>query len=204
MEKNMVTSKLKKSEIKPANLASTLDELFGGSRTEFTLKSGTVVTFKPAKLRQLGAITTFLQVILERVPADKLTALLQSIANEQQKAIDAGKSHNDLQMEAVSMVTKAMGHNSLILGVLSHTIDLLPALIGSFTTLSDDEVEEIDLDDMVVVIMGILAVNYSFFTHSLPPIVQSALRGWQAKKNQSETNLGALSANVARIVEKKK
>jgi hypothetical protein len=186
------------------NLASVVDEIFGDSRTDFTLKSGKLVTFQPAKLRQLGSIVEFLRLLLDRISPDALTSLLQAIANEQEKALEQGKSHNDVRMEAVNLITKALGHNSLILGVLASTIEYLPPLISSFCDMTTEEVDNIDLDDMTVVVMGILSVNYSFFTQSLPPIVRSAFQGWQAKNKQSGISMDALQESVARITRKRK
>lgn len=197
MEQFTEIAEVKSSDV---SMESVVDELFGGTATSFTLRNGTVVTFKQAKFKQIAVITRLFQQLLDRIPKDKFATMLGLIVNEQAKAMADGKSQTDISLNATGMIEAALGQNSLLLTVFTNVLDLLPEAVPQFCDLKKEQFEDLDLDEAVLVATGIVAVNYSFFTQTLPPLLKSVLGGWQKKSGTtvSTERSTSLTSTVSR------
>ncbi len=165
------------------NLATVVDELFANHRTEFPISNGVMVKIKPAKVKQIAIVMRLFNDLLSNIPKEKFEAFLDEVAVEQRRLIGEGKSAYDLDAGSALLLNKALGEHSLILGALASVADSLPSFVAEFTSLTVDEIGELDLDEFVVTLAGVIAVNYGFFTQSLRPIVSSAIAGWKSKKS---------------------
>jgi hypothetical protein len=171
-------------------LASIVDEMFGAEgRTTFTLRSGKVVTFHQARFKHIAKITALFQEMLNRIPKDKFKEMIDMVVTAQVGAMKEGKSQAELDLNAANMIEKALGENSLLLSVFSTIMDILPNFVPQFCDLSADDFGELDLDEALVVASGVVAVNYSFFTQTLPPLLKRIFGGWKQK--------GATSSNTS-------
>jgi len=175
-------------------VASQLDTIFGSSNTNYTLGDGRVVGIRPARLKQVVAITNFFKRLLGTINPDQLKLLIDSIAIEQLQLLKDGKSQYDMDLNASKMIREAIGHNSLLLEIFGNALELLPELAAPFTSLPPAEFAELELDEMMAVCAGVVAVNYSFFTQKLPPILRSIQQGLQQKKNSQNSSESSTKA----------
>lgn len=160
-------------------LEQVVDELFSQARTTLTLRSGTEVVFKSASYKHIGKITRLFEQLLNRVPADKLGTLIDMIVSEQKNLLLAGKSVNDLDLGATALVKEAVGNSSLLLSVFANVSDVLPEAVEMFSTISQDAFNELEIDEAMLVAVGVVARNYSFFIQTVRPILVNVMRAWK-------------------------
>lgn len=161
------------------SLDAIVGELFGGARTTYTLRDGTVVTFEQAKFRQIAKVTLLFQEMVNRIPKDKFRQFLEMVVEAQTEAMAQGKSQQEMSLNAVGLIEKAMGENSMLLTLFATVIDILPDFVPHFCDLSSEAFGALDLDEAVVCAAGVVAVNYGFFTRTLPPLLKGVIAGWQ-------------------------
>ena len=170
------------AQAQQGELLAVVDRIFAESVSEFTAPSnGTVIKFPRAKLKQLGAATRLFQSIAERVPEERIAELLDLVIAEQKQLLAEGKSVHDMNLNASNIITKALGNRSLLFEVFAACTEELSKVVAVFTNISVDEYEELDLEEQLIVAAGIFAVNYNFFTQSLPPILRAIFAGWKKR-----------------------
>lgn len=165
------------------DLTAIVDGLFANTVSEFTTENGTHVLFKRAGIVQLGQATKFFSLITERADPAKIKQLIDLITMEQEQMIAEGKSVHEMNLNAMALITKGLNNQSLLLTVFSAMADAIPEFVAIFTTISPEAYGELSLDEQLVIAMGIFAVNYGFFTQSLRPIIESAIRGLKQKQS---------------------
>lgn len=165
------------------SLEAIVDEMFMGSRTTATLQNGTIVTFHQAKFKQIAVVTRLFQEMLNRIPKEKFSELLGMIVDAQTLAMSEGKSNTDMTVNAGILIENAIGEKSMLLTIFSTVLDMLPDFIPQFCDLSADAFNELDIDEAVLVATGVVAVNYSFFTQKLPPLLKSVTASWSKKSS---------------------
>lgn len=170
-------------ENQPAhNLEHALDELFSGAVTHYTTSAGTRVNFPRTGIKQLGKATAFVNKIAGTAVPESLNQFLALAATEQKRLLEEGKSVHDINLNHNGLLETALGNHSLLLGIFSAVADVLPEVVAIFSTITEAEYESLSLDEQLIIAAGILIVNYSFFTQSLPPIIKSAMRAVNAKQ----------------------
>ncbi len=181
------------------SMEAVMAGLFGGTATTLTLRDERVVTFKEAKVKEVAVITRLFQRLLDSIPRDKFATMLQMIVDSQVQAMADGKSQNDLSLNATKLIEEALGENSLLLTVFSNVIDMLPDAIPHFTDISKEIYEDLSLDEAVCVAAGVVAVNYGFFTRTLPPLLKSIIGAWKKKGDMMRSTSGQKNGSTSLV-----
>lgn len=163
------------------NLSAVVDAMFDSGSTSYTTTTGVAIDFKPVNIKRIGKMTEFINTLLQQVGRDKVEALAGVIADEQQRLMSEGKSAYALDIGG--LVKRYYDNSSLLLTVFGLVADVLPGMVVTFTNMSEDQFNELGLDEQIVVATGVFAVNYGFFTQSLPPIIKRAMSGLASKKS---------------------
>jgi hypothetical protein len=168
------------------NVIASIDALFGGSANSHTLASGKVVDFKKVNLGRIAVVTDMLNKLASSPIADKFGVLLQSIATEQRALIGAGQSPDAINFSKGVILDKAFGNHSLLLEVFSTVAGSIPEFVAALSTITKEDFDELELDEQMILAAGVIAVNYAFFTQSLPPIIATVMKNVGAKKQASK------------------
>lgn len=180
-----------------AKAEAVVDRLFGDIGESYTLSEGKhkgkVITFRTAKLKEIGSITRLLSELASRIPRDKFAELIGTISGAQVEFLSSGGSKEALEKATTDTVRKLLGDSNTILMAIAACMDVLPRLMGVFVDVSQDVIDEMELDDAVMVVMGIVSLNYAFFTQRFVPLAVSALGALQKKPADSQpSNVGKL------------
>ncbi len=170
------------------DLALAATSLFGGTTNRVTLRSGEVVTVYPAKVRQLSMVIDLFSRIVLSLDQEALGALVTMISDEQKKAIADGKDPNSIDMGELAqakMVRTAFGNVSLLRQLFMSVMDGLPELVVSFTSMSAESFQDLEIDEGMLVMGGIFMLNYSFFTQKLPPMLTAFTQSQAGRLDQS-------------------
>ncbi len=178
----------------PNDLSAVIDGLFANEITKFTTQDGFEVQFRRAGIVQLGKATDFFRTLMESAPVEKVKQLIDLIATEQQQLLSDGKSVHDLSLNATQMIQKGLANQSLLLEIFGVMSAKLPEFCSYFSNVTTAQYEDMSLDEQLVIAAGVFAVNYGFFTQSLPPIIKSVVRGLKSKQIGSNENKGKLEA----------
>jgi hypothetical protein len=152
----------------PTNIIQSIDALFGGSSSSFTLKNGTTVEFQKVNLPRIAVVTGMLDKLAATPLADKFRDFLASVA-----AIDFNQG---------VALNKAFANHSLLLQVFSTVAESIPEFVAALSTIDKPAYEGLELDEQLILAAGVIAVNYAFFTQSLPPIIATVMKNVGAKK----------------------
>lgn len=158
--------------------------IFGGTKNQFTLKSGKEVVIRPAGMKETSLIVRFFQTLMNNIDPELIGGLVELIAERQKAAIIAGQDPNNIDMAALSgveLVTRTLEKANLLMEVMAVSMEQLPGLAPIFTNLTLDEYEALELDEGLLVAGGIFMLNYSFFTQKLPPLFKVFMKSWVSK-----------------------
>lgn len=179
----------------PSNeLSLTVDKLFAGTTNKFMTASGKEVIIKQAKLKEIAAITRFIDGVVSRAPRAQMESLFNQIVDLQERLMREGKSPYDVSDGIGEMIAAAMDNRSLILTIFASTADLICEFAPVLSNVSSKEFEDdLTLDEQMVLTAGTIAVNYHFFTRSLPPILKGIFSNLKLKRT------GRASSNPAKV-----
>lgn len=174
----------------PVGLEAIVEQLFAGKVEEFTPtnKDGTkrkTITFKPAKVKEVAAITRFFGKLIASLPRDKVEQLVTIVLEVQSKSIN---EQGQINLNKGLLLEKALRNNGLVLEIFAGGMDIVGSLIGILTDTTEDEFNALELEDAAIVSVGIFAVNYDFFTQTLPLILRSAVAGLNLKRQGSKNS----------------
>lgn len=79
-------------------------------------------------------------------------------------------------------VAERLNDPSFILKLISNKADQVFEIVARFTTLSVEEVRELDVDDAVVVLQKVVEINYDFFTVKVLPTLRAMFAGRTGQK----------------------
>lgn len=166
-------------------MMAAADDLFDGSYDTVTLSNDRVVAIKAAKVKHLRQITEFVQTFIQNFEAEELVGILQRVSERQQRLLAEGSSAYSLNTSA--LVKEVAGEASLLLRVITTGIEAFSKLAPIFSEITEEEFEELDLDDAAVLVFGIFGRNYHFFIQRVLPVIQGSIvqRTMQAKKTTS-------------------
>ncbi len=173
-------------------LSAVVDGLFANAITTFTLDNGKEVTIKRAGIVQIGKATAFFSMLISSAPAERIKALIELISSEQAKLLEEGKSVHDMNLNAIGIIQKGLDTQGLLLPLFASVAEKLPEFCSYFSTVSAEEYAELTLDEQMVIAAGVFAVNYGFFTQSLPPIIKSVIAGLKNKQSETNKSVGKL------------
>ena len=170
------------------NVIASIDALFGGSAASFTLRNGTEVAFKKVNLARIAIVTSMLDKLAASPMANKFGELLQAIAAEQRALLLDGQSPDAINFNKGVLLDKAFGNHSLLLQVFTTVAEAVPDFIAALSTVERAVLDELELDEQMVLAAGVIAVNYAFFTQSLPPIIATVMKNVPARNVASKEN----------------
>lgn len=158
-------------------IAATANALFGPDGNAYcTLGNGRKVVFKPAKMKHLTSLVSFFETGLKTLSDEHLLQLVTLATSFRSRA----KSLEDMQAEAIDkgaddLVRKAIGSSQSLLMMFRALLEVLPKFASTLSDITVEEYDELDITDCQIIILGIFAVNYTFFTQSLRPILLMTL-----------------------------
>lgn len=86
------------------------------------------------------------------------------------------------QKAVEGLVAAKMNDPAFILKLISEKANELFVIIARFTSLSVEDIAELDVDDAVTVCQRVVEINYDFFTQKVLPAIQATLAAKMAAK----------------------
>lgn len=174
--------------VESPKLETVLDNLFSGDpQTTYTIQSGnkkgTVVHFHTAKWKQVAGITRLLNELVQRVPKDKFAALIGAIAKMQMEVMTSGQNKDQIELATTNLVKSFLGDTYEIVNFVASCMDIAPRIAGVLCDLKQEDIDNLELDDAAMVIIGMVSVNYDFFTRKFLPLCKAAFAGY--RRNES-------------------
>ena len=166
-------------------MMSAADELFDGSYDVVILSDSRKVAIKAAKVKHLRQVTEFVQTFIQNFEPEELVTLLQRVSERQQNLIAGGSSPYSLNTS--ELVKEVAGEASLLLRIVNTGIEAFAKLAPIFSEITEEEFEDLELDDAALLVFGIFGRNYHFFTQRVLPVIQGSIahRMMQATKTTS-------------------
>lgn len=155
---------------KLATLETSIDVLTANRGGAATLRDGTVVTFSVAKMKHLPALVAVFNELINGVSEEDFSSIIQVIATKQQDAIAQGKSPHAVDFTEEDVLGMAIEGRSVLFTILQSIAIQISALVPMFCSLTEDEFNELDMDEGPLVLLAIVGANYSFFTQTLPRV----------------------------------
>jgi len=175
-----------------SSLATSLSAIFSGAQSVGHLNDGTAVEFMPAKMKSLRVLVQLFETAIKTLTPEDLETIILLIAGKQKAAMAAGGSPLEADVnETVDILQQAFSNTQVLAHVFMALLDILPQAVPLFTSLSGEAFEELNADEGILIVIGIIGVNYSFFTQSLLPALSVLLRSQvmeQAKTNPTISN----------------
>lgn len=151
-------------------LMQAADDMFAGTGSHtIRLRSGRSVEIKSAKVKQLRQITAFVQSFLAKLDQSAIAGIIVKVSKYQEEAIKAGT--DPYKLETRQLITDLIGEGGAISQLLQLGVDELPKLVPMFSDLSEEEVDDLDLDEAAQVGMAVFVRNYHFFTQQVAPVI---------------------------------
>lgn len=164
------------------HILAALGDLFGGSQDHVKLPSREEeVCFYAAKMKHLGQIGELINGIIGTLDQSELKGLLSMVSKEQQDKINAGVSPYSL--ETTEIVKRAMGETPLGIKLVTGAATMMTNMAPTFTNLAPGEYEELDMDEGLIVLYGVFAHNYAFFTQRLLPVIVASIANLKARQS---------------------
>lgn len=188
---NVVKRPVRAAKEEGNNLAGAVETLFGSADAPVLLRSGKTVVVQQGKVRHLGLLLEFFNVLVSRMDRQQITTLValyedRKKAEEFKKkvsaALQAGETLPDAPEQSTeSLVDKAFDRSALLLTLLNCVNDVLPKIISGMSNVTAEEFDDLDLDEGAAVAYAVFTVNYGFFSRNLPQALQLSL-GAAARK----------------------
>lgn len=140
------------------------------------------VTFNTAKVKHLSKMIQLFSGIISSFDELTFSEILQMIATKQAEAVAEGRSPHDVSITNEDVLKVAMDYRSVLVTVVTRLIDHLGPFVEIFSSISDEQFQDLDIDQATLVVLAIIGMNYSFFTQTLPP----ALKGLSLKATASK------------------
>ena len=178
-----------------SDLAGAVETLFGSADAPVNLRSGKTVVVQQGKVRHLGLLLEFFNVLVSRMDRQQIVTLVALYEDRQKSAafevkvraaMAAGEPLPEPPDQSTdSLVDKAFERSSLLLTLLNCVNDVLPKIIAGMSNVTAEEFYDLDLDEGAAVAYAVFTVNYSFFSRNLPQALQLSL-GAAARKLASK------------------
>lgn len=179
-----------------SSLATSLTALFAGTSTKAPLRSGREVTFLPAKMRHLNKLIEVFETALNSVSQEEFEDLINLIVDQQAAAQASGKDATDIDVAEAVRVGKY--NMTLVRKMFVACTTILPQIVPLFTDLSSDEYDDLEIDEGILVPVGIIAVNYPFFTQNLLPALSGLFSSMMRERARMQVTQNASSMQNAR------
>jgi hypothetical protein len=118
-------------------------------------------------MKNLRGMIEVVSAALGSLSDQEMSSLLEVVAQVQKNNVKAGKSATEMKVEDVVEMGKC--NLALVQKMVYGCLDVLPQWVSELTNLTADEYDQLLIDEAFLVPVGIVAVNYPFFTQSLLP-----------------------------------
>lgn len=158
-----------------------INDLFGeGGSQEIPLRDGRVIKCRTATMKNFKSIVALVEATINGLDQNYLVKLIDKVA-EKQTAIINGET--DQPLDLVSTIREIAGQGSVVLKIVQAGADTLTKLIPMFTDLTEEQVDDLEMDELSLVAFGVLSKNYEFFIQQVLPSVLACI-GHLRTKNQ--------------------
>lgn len=163
------------------HILAALGDLFAGAEDHVKLPSREEdVCFYAAKMKHLGVIGGLIQGMISTLEKSELQSLLKLVSKDQEDKINAGVS--PFSLETTEVVKAALGDTPLGIKLITGAAGMMSEVAPLFTSLKPGEFEELDMDEGLIVLYGVFAHNYAFFTQRLLPVIAASIANLNARK----------------------
>lgn len=174
-------------------MLASLDELFAGAESNLTLRSGKKVEVPAAKVKQLKQITAFITDFVSSFEEKALVQLIMKVSARQEAAIEQGTSPYLLHTNEI--VKELAGEAGILMSVLNGGLGQIGKVVSIFSNITEEEFDDLELDEAGVLLFAIFGRNYSFFTHQVLPVIRVCIQRVMVKhlppsSEQSKKPLG--------------
>lgn len=172
-----------------AALIDTARAIFGGGVRSFILddEDSTVVHIKTARMGQLKIIIKFFTTLMTRFNDAQLKTVIEFVSEQQMIAITQGKDPKGVEIDWSSLIGRAFGNASLIHTMAISVLDEIPEVVEAFTTLTPEQLDNLELDQVILIVGGIFVTNYGFFTQRVAPVLRLWFAGLAREKGLIES-----------------
>lgn len=165
---------------------SAMARMLAEGRTRSIQVGGRVVEFHEAKMKHIPLLVGLFNEIVQSVDQKSITTLVSMIATRQITAIKSGQNPDDIPMPEEALVMQAFGNIDILQHITVSVSGTLPKMASALSTLSEDEYNELSIDEGIAVLYGIFVLNYGFFTERLVPTLRVLLGAAMSKKSASQ------------------
>jgi len=166
-----------------SQLGRAADSLFSAATNPVILNDGSKVEVFPCKTRHVGLLLLLFNTILARMDRTQMVELVKLIAKAQEKKIGEGGKLSDLFIQDVvdakgepipedvqmaGLVNQVFTGGELLLTLFYAAYETLPAVVEQLSDMTKEAFLDTDPDDGMKIAGAIFAMNYGFFSRSLP------------------------------------
>lgn len=182
------------------DLIAAAHNIFEGGKNELTLSTGKVAVIRPAKMKQLTGMMKFFRDVIGALSQSQLAQMIGIISEAQRKQIDAGEDPRNIDLRQLAqnelLHGDTFGSVSIISLLLEAVSTYLPDFVVMFTNLTKEDYEELDIDEGALLIMGIISLNYDFFSQRLLPVFLGFMKSVLQQAGVASANLPASVQNA--------
>lgn len=131
------------------------------------------VRFKACKLKHLSPLTVMIQAMVSGLGDTEVLKVLDYVSGEQQRKLEEGVNPYALNTE--NMIREVILNGSVIAQFFSGAVQLLPHYASLLTNLTKEEIDNMDPMHATLVVYGIFARNYHFFTQNGPQLYRALM-----------------------------
>lgn len=146
-----------------AALSSAAEVLFGTEDNPLELRDGRKIVVQRGKVAHVGLLLGFFTALVENMSKDDIVTLVQLIEESRNKEAGAAAPRS-----VEELVGQVFGRSSLLIAVFQATFSTLSKIAAALTPLSEEDWQQLDMDEGALVAFTVFQVNYSFFSQSLP------------------------------------
>lgn len=149
------------------DLAAAADVLFGTEENPLVLRNGEKLVVKTARVAHVGLLLHFFNCLVANLSKEDIITLV-TLIEERRTGVSP-----DLDVE--QLVGQAFGRSSLLVSVFQATYEAMPKIVTALTPLSQEQWENMEMDEGILLAVSIFQVNYGFFSRNLPHAMKGFL-----------------------------
>ena len=137
-------------------LVEVANQVSGTDNPSITLKDGTEVVLRKCRTKDIGPVLKFAAHALEQMDITSLSSA---------KGI-------------------SLDNPAIFLNLIANSADELCVLAARLSSLSKDQMEDLEVDDSILIFTELFTINKDFFSKSILPLVRNVLPASRAAKSQ--------------------
>lgn len=149
------------------DLAAAADVLFGTEENPLVLRSGEKIVVKTARVAHVGLLLHFFNALVTNLSREDIITLVTLIEERRTGASPT--------LDVEQLVAQAFGRSSLLVSVFQATYEAMPRIVTALTPLTQEQWENMEMDEGILLAVSIFQVNYGFFSRNLPHAMKGFL-----------------------------